>query len=180
MACYTGIDHFTRRLREARFQETGADTVMDFLVECTRQATDIANGHDSLSNLDRARVLDILLRASELGSRLRRSARRLLEIAVKIQSVKLGNTWEEDSVTRVLSQHGAALRCLHPVENGAIVTVTRLDNGRHARARVAWSRVLDNDGLEIGVEFLESENFWGMNWAESESHSESPQMARFA
>lgn len=183
LACYAGMDHFTRRLREERFQETGCETVRQFLSECTRQTADLAGSDDSLGNLDRARVLDILLRASELGSQLRRSPRLRLEIPVKLQSIRLGHGWEEISTTRVISQHGAALSCFHSVENGATLTVIRLDTGQEGRARVAWSRVQPGGCLEIGIEFPDAENFWDLDWNALEVSPDaaaSPHMMRSA
>jgi len=42
--------------------------------------------------------------------------------------------------------------------------VERLDTGTRARARMAWRGPAKAGHFAIGLEFLDSENFWGLNW----------------
>ena len=158
-ACYEQVDLYMRWLEENRYSDTTSEAVRHFLSECSRQVTELAHGEKGLDNLERARLLDILLRTVEMGQQLRRSSRVLVEEAIRLRCEKLGRYWEEETVTRVLSLHGAAVACAHPVEKGDILQVKRNKTGREARARVAWCQ-RKNGRSEIGIEFLDSENFW--------------------
>jgi len=40
----------------------------------------------------------------------------------------------------------------------------RTDTGRRAKARVAWRRRKLGRRQEIGIEFLDCENFWDLFW----------------
>ena len=172
--CYQQIDVHTRWLKENRPAELNSEAVRNFLSECSGQATELANGANGLDNLERARLLDILLRAAELGHHLRRSPRKAGVEAIRLRSERLGKYWEEETVTRVLSLHGAAVECAHPVEKGDLLLVTRTSTGREARARVAWCQRSVGEKREIGIEILDCENFWEMNWDDADIAGDLP------
>ena len=167
--CYEQMEEYARLLEGRQFQGTSAETLRRFLTECTRQAADLAHSVGDLDNLERARLLDILQRATELGQHLRRSARKVMAVAIKLRYEKLGHGWEEDTLTRVLSYYGALIECRHPVEIGDLLVLTRTDTGRKVRARVAWRRRRKNAPAEVGLEFLNCDNFWDLDWEESEA-----------
>jgi hypothetical protein len=117
-----------------------------------------------LDNLDRAKLLHIILSASELGRHLRRSPRKVATIPVRLSSERIGGAWEEETETVLVSCYGALVRCKHPAKAGETLNVERADTGEKAVARVAWQRPLGNDDVRIGVEFVACENFWGLDW----------------
>jgi len=166
--CYEQIDEYAELLADRPFRDTGAQSARKFLTECTRQATDLAQNAPDLDNLERARLLDILLRAADACSHLRRSSRKAGSVAIRLRSEKLGRAWEEETETRVLSRYGAMLECQHLAEPGEILLVTRLDTGQQARARVAWRELQKGAGSNIGIEFLTCDNFWELDWNEPE------------
>jgi hypothetical protein len=174
--CYDCIETYLRQLREHAFREAAAETLRNFLLNCTRQAIDLAQGLDDLENLERARLLDILMRASELGRHLRRSPRKEAVIALELRCEKLGHAWEEVTQTRVLSRYGALLNCQHDAETGDTLVVVRRDNARQTRARVAWCHVRPEGGREIGIELLNCDNFWEMDWADTSVPLHEPEM----
>ena len=119
----------------------------------------------NLDNLDRAKLLHIILSASELGRHLRRSPRKVAAIPVRLSSDKLGGSWEEDTETVLVSRYGALVRCKHPAKAGETINVLRADTGEKTLARVAWQRPsARHDDIRIGVEFVGCENFWGLDW----------------
>ena len=162
-ACYDQIENFTRQMQGQGFREATAEALRSFLLGCTRQAIDLAQGLDDLENLERARLLDILMRASDLARHLRRSPRKEAVIPLQLRSEKLGHAWEEDVETRVLSRYGALLCCRHDVENGETLVVTRRDTSRQTRARVAWCHLKPGGEREIGIELQNCDNFWEMD-----------------
>ena len=96
--------------------------------------------------------------------RARRSPRRAASIPVWLRREGQFRTWEEEAETRVLSRLGASLPCRHSVETGATLAIVRRDNGQHASARVIYCRYNAEGCREIGIEFLNCENFWGLDW----------------
>jgi hypothetical protein len=164
---YTRLDHYDQIRKGPGLSATDTESVRRFIHECTRSADEIEHSAQDLDNLDRAKLLHIILTASELGRHLRRSPRKVAAIAVRLSSDKLGGSWEEDTETVLVSRYGALVRCKHPAKAGETLNVIRADTGEKALARVAWQRPPANSGNEdirIGVEFVGCENFWGLDW----------------
>lgn len=161
---YARLDQYEEIRNGAGFSRSDAESARRFINECVRQADEIEHSAKDLDNLDRAKLLHIILSASDLGSHLRRSPRKAASIPVRLSSEKLGGAWEENTETVLLSRYGASVRCSHPAKPGQTLQVMRADTGAKAEARVAWQRPLGNDEVRIGVEFLACENFWGLDW----------------
>jgi hypothetical protein len=162
--CYTRLDQYNEIRKGPGLSATDTESVRRFIHESTRHADEIEHSAQDLDNLDRAKLLHIILSASELGRHLRRSPRKVATIAVKLSSEKIGGAWEEDTETVLVSQYGALVRCKHAAKAGETIQVLRADTGEKAMARVAWQRPLGNDDVRIGVEFVSCENFWGLDW----------------
>jgi len=165
--CYTRLDRYDEIRRGPGLSATDTESVRRFIHECTRFADEIEHSAQDLDNLERAKLLHIILTASELGRHLRRSPRKVAAIAVRLSSEKLGGAWEEDTETVLVSRFGALVRCKHPAKAGETLHVIRADTGEKALARVAWQRPSGNSGgedIRIGVEFVSCENFWGLDW----------------
>ncbi len=163
--CYARLDRYEEFRKGPGLSVTDTESVRRFINECTRHADEIEHHATDLDNLDRAKLLHIILSASELGCHLRRSPRKAASIAVRLSSEKIGSAWEEDTETVLVSRHGALLRCAHEAKAGETLQLVRADTGEKALARVAWQRPLANDGVRIGVEFVACENFSGLDWA---------------
>jgi hypothetical protein len=164
---YTRLDRYDEIRRGPGLSATDTESVRRFIHECTRFADEIEHSAQDLDNLERAKLLHIILTASELGRHLRRSPRKVAAIAVRLSSEKLGGAWEEDTETVLVSRYGALVRCKHPAKAGETLHVIRADTGEKALARVAWQRPSGNSGgedIRIGVEFVSCENFWGLDW----------------
>lgn len=162
--CYERLDRYDEIRKGPGVSATDTESVRRFVHECTRQSDEMEHSAKDLDNLDRAKLLHIILSASELGRHLRRSPRKAAAILVRLSSEKLGGSWEEDTETVLVSRYGALVRCKHAPKAGETIEVVRADTGEKATARVAWQRPLGNDDIRIGVEFLACENFWGLDW----------------
>jgi len=163
--CYARLDEYEEKRKGAGLNKADAESVRRFINESTRQADEIEHTVQDLDNLERAKLLHIILSASELGCYLRRSPRKAAAIPVRLSSEKLGAAWEETTETVLLSQYGASVRCSHPAKLGETIQVMRPDTGEKAIARIAWQRPSGKDDIRIGVEFIGCENFWGLDWA---------------
>ena len=134
-----------------------------FIEECVRQAADIAQNATDLDNLERAQLLDVLLWAGELTSKLRRSPRKPIRIPVRLCSEKPGRAWEEETETQILSRYGAMLECERAIDTGEDLEIVRLDTGRRAPARVVWHRRKGPQRFAVGIAFRTFENFWNFH-----------------
>ncbi len=162
--CYKRLDHYDEIRKGPGLSATDTESVRRFVHESTRHADEIEHSTQDLDNLDRAKLLHIILSASELGRHLRRSPRKVATIPVRLSSEKIGAAWEEDTETVLVSRYGALVRCKHPAKAGETINVIRADTGEKALARVAWQRPSGHDDTRIGVEFVACENFWGLDW----------------
>jgi PilZ domain len=160
---YQRLEAISGQINRQEFHERQADAAGRFLEGCMHDAADIACAVAAPSNLERARVLDVLLWASELHARLRRGPRVPARIPVLLRSEAPEHPWEEQAETQLLSRHGAQLRCRHELSVDERLTCVRLDNGREAEARVAWMARKGAEELEVGIEFLKERNFWGLS-----------------
>jgi hypothetical protein len=169
--CYSRLEQYEEMRVGRGLDIADAETMREFIQECSQQADAIENTTKDLDNLERAKLLHIVLSANELGRHLRRSPRKEATIAVRICCDRLGGAWEEDTDAVLLSRHGAAVRCRHPVKLGESLQIIRSDTGQKANARVAWQRPSGNDGMRMGIEFVDYnkfDNFWGVDWALAE------------
>jgi hypothetical protein len=115
-------------------------------------------------NLARARMIDILLWASELLKQVRRGPRIDLAMPVVLAGSAGDVEWQEAATTQTVSQHGASLCCRRALALGEIVKVTHANTGKQGTARVAWSTRKDAGIFEIGLELLNEQNLWGLDW----------------
>jgi hypothetical protein len=162
--CYIRLDQYDEIRKGPGLDATNTESVRRFIHECTRSADEMEHSTKNLDNLDRAKLLHIILSASELGRHLRRSPRKAAAIAVRLSSETLGGVWEEDTETVLVSRYGALVRSKHAAKAGETLHVIRADTGEKTLARVAWQRLAGSDDVRIGVEFVSSENFWGLDW----------------
>jgi len=166
--CYLQLDRYNELVRENGLSPMEAEAVRRFVNDSTRQADEMENSDQDLNNLERAQLLHIILSSIELGCHLRRSPRKLASIPVRIGSDRLGGAWEEDAQTVLLSRCGASVSCRHAAKLGETIQIIRADTGQRAEARIAWQRPLENNGVRLGIEFVNCENFWGLDWSSLE------------
>lgn len=163
--CYARLEQYDEMRKGHGLSIADAKTMRRFIHECSRQADEIEHTRKGLDNLERAKLLHIILSANELGRHLRRSPRKAVSIAVRLCCDKLGGAWEEDTETVLLSRYGASLRCTHSAKLGGNLQIIRSDTGQKTLARVAWQRPIGNESVRIGVEFVDCDYFWGLDWA---------------
>ena len=157
---YRQLETISAQIQDPRFHESHGEPAARFLEDCMRHAADIACAPAPPSNLERAQVLDVLLWASELHGRLRRSPRVSARVAVKLRSET--QQWEERVETQLLSRHGFQLTCGHELNVEDVLICERLDVGWRTQVRVVWARRKETGATEAGFEFLKDENFWGI------------------
>jgi hypothetical protein len=162
--CYEELGAYSQTLAEHRLTETATVSARSFVQECLRQADVLESDSRYLDDAEKERLADIILLASELGRNLRRSPRKPMAIQLLLSSELPNAPWEEKTNTQFVSRHGALVHCRHAARVDQTMMVKRLDTGQRDKARVAWSREKSAGNYELGIEFPDNENFWGIDW----------------
>ena len=160
VACYEKLDELDRSKHTWCFGGPAWEFAHRFTRECIQTASHFSMQKSDLSNLERARLVDIALWANEIGQCLRRSPRRPLTIKIRLSSTVAQLRWQEDTLTLDVNRHGARMECQNVVNVGDVLNVLRLDNGGQAALRVVWHRPDPSGAQQIGVEIVGKEDFW--------------------
>lgn len=136
-----------------------ASAFKESLSAWARQAEELAEDVH-LEDLQMKALQEVLGWISSTGKSLRRSTRTAMAVPVWLRREDPRRTWEEDTWTSTVSRHGAGFVCRHPVEKGGMVILTRKDKGARASARVIYSRIDSEGQRQIGVEFVDRDDFW--------------------
>jgi hypothetical protein len=163
-ACYSRLDEITQLVEQKRLGATELKTIRAFVTECTGAAVSRALRAQGLNNRERAQLLDIVVSAAQILTRLRRSPRVGQRIPLRLLGDPLTDPRIEDTVTQAVSKHGAMFRCGHPYAKGEVMDIVRLDTGHTAIARVAWHKPIAPGQHNVAIEILNSTNFWNWGW----------------
>jgi hypothetical protein len=113
----------------------------------------------------------------------RRSVRIVLRIPLVVSTAgQSADAQWEPVETVTVSKHGALIRTQNTFRVGDTLDILWRQKDRTARARVAWvSSHQTRDGIELGFEILDQEEFWDINfppdrWSDRE-HSTEPSKA---
>jgi hypothetical protein len=86
--CYAQLERYDEMQKAHRLSIPDAESVRRFINQASRQADEIEHTMKDLDNLERARLLHIILWANEVGSYLRRSPRKVASIPVRLSCDK--------------------------------------------------------------------------------------------
>ena len=84
VTCYAKLEYCSDLLRNRTFSEETFEAIRRFIGECTQQTARLSETARDLNSFERARLLDILFYASDIGSHMRRSPRKTLTIPVRL------------------------------------------------------------------------------------------------
>ena len=163
--CYHKLEILNRNSRNWQFGGEGSDDPHRLTNEISEQATQISEKAPRLTNLERAQLKQVLLQATDVKKRLRRSPRHPMNIPIRLISEVAGRSWEEETHTVIVSRYGAHTTCRHEVQTGDFLKVLRADTGEQAEARVIWERQGTFGGREIAFGITNNENFWRLDWS---------------
>ncbi len=157
--CFQELEARNERLK-SQPADVETESFRRFLNASVEQIQKLSDGDRVSDTQTKSQLLEFLLRASQLSKGLRRSPRLSSSVPVWLRREDPSRTWEEETWTVTVSQHGAGLVCRHAVEAGGRVVLCRRDKGSRAQARVVYCRY-DGDGRrQIGVELLDRDDFW--------------------
>jgi hypothetical protein len=148
------------RLKSQAYDRTAMASFRELSSLWAREAEKLVEEAQFADQPTKARLMEAIIWVGQAGKSLRRSPRKPAAVPVWLRREDSRRTWEEDTWTTTLSQHGAGFVCRHPVEMGGTVILTRKDKGGRAPARVVYSK-LDAEGRrQIGVELIDRDDFW--------------------
>ena len=160
--CTQELESSYQQLRTQPFEPGAIESFKNFLGACAKQAQELGSDRQSADVQTQAQCMQFLLRISQLGQRLRRSPRMAAAVPVWLRREDLNRTWEDETHTTTISRHGAGLVCHYPVQTGGTLILCRKNGGARVRARVVYCDY-DSDGRrQIGVEFLDPQDIWGL------------------
>src|SRR5262249_36349812 len=144
------------------YEPTVVESFKSFIGACAKQAQDLGNEAASADGQLKAECMQFLLRISQLGQRLRRSPRLRTAVPVWLRREDVNRTWEDETWTTTVSLHGAGLVCHYPVQTGGTLILCRKDGGTRVRARVVYCEYDAEGRRQIGLEFLDQADIWGL------------------
>jgi hypothetical protein len=154
ITCYQKLEEMNKATHMWSVGGPAWEAARGFVLECVDVSTNLSDRHPPFPNMERARLADIAIWATELGRKLRRSPRSLLSIPVRLISRRPGNIWEQETSTVDISSHGARVMCQYALKKNDILKVLRLDTLEEVEARVVWQHEVESGDQEIGIEFL--------------------------
>ena len=165
--CIEEIESRCERLKNGLYDEAATLAFKSFIAACAEQASRFIQDDGLTDGSTKTSLEGFLRRVSQSGQRLRRSPRLSSSVPIFLRREDSGRTWEEETWTITVSQHGASLVCRHPVETGGALVLSRRDRANRVQARVVYCRYNAEGWREIGVELLDRDDFWGLSHAQT-------------
>jgi hypothetical protein len=165
--CIQEIESRGERLKNGLYDEAATLAFKNFISTCAEQASRFIQDDGVTDGSTKTSLEGFLRRVSQSGQRLRRSPRLNSSVPIFLRREDSGRTWEEETWTITVSQHGASLVCRHPVETGGALVLSRRDRANRVQARVVYCRYNAEGWREIGVELLDRDDFWGLSPAQT-------------
>lgn len=165
--CMQEIESRGERLKNGLYDEAATLAFKNFISACAEQASRFIQDDGLTDGSTKTSLEGFLRRVSQSGQRLRRSPRMSSSVPIFLRREDSGRTWEEETWTITVSQHGASLVCRHPVETGGALVLSRRDRANRVQARVVYCRYNSEGWREIGVELLDRDDFWGLSQAQA-------------
>lgn len=164
-ACYAKLDEITQLVDQKKLGAAELKTIRSVVTEYTGAAVSHALQSQEFNNKERAQLLDFVVSAAQILTRLRRSPRVSQQVPLRLLGDPLTSPRIEDTVTQTVSKYGAMFKCGYPFAKGEIMDIVRLDTGHTAIARVAWHKPMAPGHHNVAIEILNNANFWNWGWS---------------
>jgi len=156
------LETMSEQLKGQPFDETAVEAFKDLIGACAKRAQELGTQAQFADGTMQAQCMQFLLHSSQLSQRLRRSPRLKSAVPVWLRREDVNRTWEDETWTTTISRHGAGLVCHYPVQTGGTVILCRKNGGMRVRARVVYCAYDSEGRKQIGVEFLDEADIWGL------------------
>jgi hypothetical protein len=161
-ACTQELESLSEELKSHPFDEAAVETFKNFIGACSREAQELGKEAELTDGVMKAQCMQFLLRLGQISQRLRRSPRLQTAVPVWLRREDVNRTWEDETWTTTISRHGAGLVCHYPVQTGGTVILCRKSGGMRVRARVVYCEFDSEGRKQIGIEFLDDADIWGL------------------
>jgi len=152
------------RTRLQRMDPVGADRapILKFLSEIISQTTTLAATAKFLSPSQRDMFLELSLSAIELHERVQRDPRIRRDMPILIYRETASDGKQELTNTVDVSKAGACVATIGLWKTGEKLWIEKPGSQQRALARVAWVKNSEPPQYLMGLELLDSEDFWGL------------------
>jgi len=133
-----------------------------FLSQVVSQTTQLATQVKLLDPSLRDHLLSLSTGAAELYNRVRRAPRLTRRVPCLLRAGIVSPEIGEPCQTLNISQRGACLESNASPRAGREMKLERTDNQKSALVKISWINRQDTGKYLIGVEILDSEDFWGL------------------
>jgi hypothetical protein len=156
------VEEHRARLKQSEPIGATRIAILKFLSEVINQTTTLVATAKFLSPSQRDQFLELSLSAIDLHKRVQRNPRipRNMPIVVYRETPSEGK--KELTNTADVSKRGACVATSHLWKTGEKLWIEKIGNERRALARVAWVKKSEPSRYLIGLEILDSEDFWGL------------------
>jgi hypothetical protein len=161
-AATTNLQRYQSRLEKANSVEKEKISLLNFVSEVIGQTTVLVARTKFLSEAQRDLFLALSHSAIAFYKRVQRDPRKDSEVPLLLSSTKQGTPRSEATRTVNISLKGACLETKISWQAGEEVRIARLDTNGEARARVTWVEHPRLLAGRIGIEILDSDDFWGL------------------
>jgi hypothetical protein len=169
------VEHFWERAHQAlvRIEKSlshqgGArdisPDVLSVLSEIVSQIPSIVVGTKDMNPELREKFMSLSETAAKVYKRARRPPRFNRSILCHIAISDDPSEAPQKCSTLDVSQRGASVETSYPLQKGQFIMLRREDTGKYARAKVVWVKKKDVKGYTIGLEILDQEDFWGLEY----------------
>jgi hypothetical protein len=165
--CETRLEKYEQMHKAHSLSATDKEAVRRFIEECVRNVDQFEHDVRDLDEAQRKSLLNISVWANDMGRQLRRSPRKAAALTLRLYGENSDGPWEKEARTVLLSRHGASIVCGRIEKPGEDLQIERIDTGEKAQARIVWHSLLGEEGVRMGVEFVDCDNFWGLDWTEA-------------
>jgi len=157
------LEDHRRSMQRITYSEGDRLAVCKLLSEVVSQATALVTKTKLLAPVEREQFLQLSLAATELFKRVQREPRIPRNMPVLIY--REGDSARDQELTNTInvSKRGACVLTKRQWRPGEKIWIQKPTNQQKALAQVAWAKATELAQFVIGLEILESEDFWGLS-----------------
>ena len=156
------IDEYRKRLHQFDLSAVERIEIPKLLSEVIHQTTFLVTTAKMLNPQDRDHFLELTLSASALYKRIQRNPREQRSLPVVIYRETDSISAHELTNTIDISKQGASVTTRRLWKAGETIRIEKTDDPLGARARVVWIKKDSSTQFLMGLEILESRDFWSV------------------
>jgi hypothetical protein len=159
------LEEYRAALRRTATGKVDHTATIKFLSEVISQTTTLVASAKFLDPVHRDQFLRLSLSATQLYKRIKRNARRRLNMPILVYREADSTRMQELTNTVDVSKQGACIATSWLWEIGEKIWIEKPGNQLRTLARVAWLKKGEPTQFLMGLDILDCEDFWGLDLA---------------